>query len=420
MSVNQTPPNPLDDAPQGSSTLTRTSGGASGTVSDSGTAGHGEMKISRVLRVQLAPLSDTAWTDLRALAREGAQFCNLLLAGFYVEAVGYGRPEGQSDFRRFKGRLSGDVRVALAREAFTAWKRHGSKIRSGAQRLALFDADRALVCRAEHMSKERRQRHCWIAEREGGVLWLSAPLIGKAHGSRFESALVVDARTDDYVGPVLAGLAAGAIRLLKVSIVFERPVRKVFALLTYEKRIVAPQPGSATATLGPLEADGTLWLRFEDPRRNINLTGDVARLIHMKRHFAGVHRRLKARIRRSGPGHRHEYRRALVRAGSFGAWALGPLHAMAATVTAALERHGAGSLAVGPVEHQDLPMAAFLIRLGYRLEERGIALTRFDPAVTSTARAVVRPIEKARRSAMKQRTALDVLKDAAQQQRRTG
>jgi hypothetical protein len=201
-----------------------------------------QLTTSRVLRVPLAPLSDAAWQALRALAREGAAFCNAWLADAYAQRLGYQPPDGQSVFRRAAGSLSGDVRVALAREAFTTWRRHGGKILSGAQRLALFDADRALVCRAEHLSKGRRQIHARI-QCVGTTYQLSARLVGKHVGGQHVFPLALDPRCDDYVQPVLDGLASGVVRLLKLSILFERPGRKVFALLTYQKTIEVPVAG---------------------------------------------------------------------------------------------------------------------------------------------------------------------------------
>lgn len=378
-----------------------------------------EITVSRVLRVQLADLSEETWTRLRAMARESAQFCNAWLADAYAQRLGYAAPE-ESVFVRMRGTLSGDVRVALGREAFTTWRKYGSKILSGAQRLALFDADRAIVCRAEHMSKGRRQIHAWV-EGEPGGFRLSLPLRGKDHGGREVFALSPNPKADDYVTPVLHGLASRAVRLLKVTLIFERPGRKVFALLTYEKPVDAPSAGaSGVATLGPLEPDGSLWLRWTDQSGRpglLNLTGAIATLIHMKTHFGGIHRRLRARTRRSGSGCRQSYRRGLVKAGSFGEWAKGPLHQMSASVVQTCLKHGVGALAIGPMEHRDLPMAALVALVTQKATDLGIVITRFDPAQPSTSRAITRPVEKQRKGIVKQREALRTLRDGLQERK---
>ncbi|HXE79317.1 MAG TPA: hypothetical protein VNK41_01070, partial [Vicinamibacterales bacterium] len=304
--------------------------------------------VSRVLSVQIA-VEGHDWDLLRALARESAQFANACLADYYATALGY-TPPAVSVFRRMAGRLSGDVRVAVAREAFAVWRKHRARILSGAQRLACFDADRVLTCRAEHLSKGRRQRHAWIVQ-TGDDYALSVPLLGHAHGGRQVFAIVGDPRRDDYLRPVLDGLASGALRLLKVTMRFERPGRKVFALLTYASAIPRGLgAGTGVATLGPLEADGTLWLRFASGPP-LNLTPWIHRLVHMKEHFSGIHRRLRARTRRSGPGHRQAYRAALVKAGSFEPWAQGELHRLSALIVGEIRRREHGSLAIGPLEH---------------------------------------------------------------------
>lgn len=403
---------------------TRTSAAASGSSCASGALeadaspspacpdSDSRLRTVRILSVSLAPLSDAAWTELRTLAREAAQFCNACLADSYVRALGYAPPDGESVFRRAKGRLSGDVRVALGREAFTTWSRHGGKIKSGAQRLALFDADRVLVVRAEHMSKGRRQIHARIYATPDG-LTLTTRLLGKAFGDAHRFIIALDPRRDEYVRPILTGLAAGEIRLLKVSFAFERPGRKVFALLAYEKWMDVPQAGAGTATLGPLEADGTLWLRWEDlgRARSRNYTPWVARLAHMKTHFGGIQARLKRRMRRSGPGWRAEYRRALVKADSFSAWVHGELHRLSADVVAVCRAQGLGTLQVAPLEHQDLPMAELIEKLGYKCKDAGIVVARIDPATASGSRAIARPVAKVQRRTRRAATALTELRE---------
>lgn len=403
------PPKPLSDDTR------QTSAAASGSAVASGAGGPREITVSRVLPVQLAPLEDAAWTALRALARESATFCNKCLADHYARVLGYQPPDGTSVFRRAKGTLSGDVRVALAREAWTTWRRHGVTILSGAQRLALFDADRAIVCRAEHLNKGRRQIHAMVRTASDGRLVLTTRLVGASIGPRHQHALVSPPANDRYVHDTLQGLAAGWLRLLKVSFRFERPGRKVFALLTYQMTIAVPPAGHGEATLGPLEPDGTLWLRWVDEagrQRGQDHTAKIAELAHKKLHFAGIARRLRARRRRSGSGHRRAYRDALIRAGSFGAWARGPLHQLSANIVATLRRHDIGHLAIGPLEFQDLPMAALIQHLGYKCAEAGIVLTRFDPVDRSTDRALTQMLTKQQRSISRKRRALAVLVDA--------
>jgi hypothetical protein len=369
------------------------------------------MRVSRVLRVQLRDLTDVQWRELRELAGEAARFCNLILADQYAQAWGYAPPT-ESAFVRAKGRLSGDVRVALQREAWTAWRRHRARIMAGTQRLALFEADRALVCRGEHLHHGHRQRHAQIRF-DGETYSLSLCLRAQTAGGRQEFALWWKPTVSEMVTAVLDQLASGG-RLLKVTLRFERPGRKVFALLTYERVIPAMRPGELAATLGPLEPDGSLWLRMtiDGRAQTVNYTDRVSRLLSMKAHFAGLHARLKRRMRRSGPGWRQDYRRALVRAGSFSAWAHGFLQQWSAEVIATCRRQGVGHLSLGPIEHQDLPMAAWREMLTYKCQEAGMIVERFDPATPETARAVDRVVQKEGKRIAARRKALAVLRDA--------
>jgi hypothetical protein len=376
--------------------------------------------VSRVLRVQLAPLPDAEWTALRALARDASRFCNAFLAQMYCAGTMDGEARTAMAKLAYRhasrvagGRLSGDVAVALSREAWTTWRKQGARVLSGAQRLACFDADRALVCRAEHWSKGRRQIHArMLADADG--YRLSVRFLAKRTGDRQEFAVVVPPVSDDYQRPVLEGFVDGRIRLLKITVVFERPGRKVFALLTYEKPLLAVAPGAATATFGPLEPDGTLWLRWEREGRpqSRNYTQDIARLSAMKLHYDGIRRRLRAQLRRSGPGHRHDFRRVLVKAGSFSQWARGVLHQWSAEIVRLCQKEQLGTLAIAPLEGQELPMAILIDLLRYKCLQAGITVTRIDIAAASGERAITRPVEKQRRQYQKMRTALAVLKDA--------
>jgi hypothetical protein len=285
---------------------------------------------------------------------------------------------------------------------------------SGAQRLAEFQADRVLVCRAEHMSKGRRQRHAMIV-RDGAGYALSIRLVKAATGPRHLFPIRWKPQADDYVSPVIDALASGETRLLKVSIKFERPGRKVFALLTYEKIVSVPATPSGTATLGPLEADGTCWLRLEPVagrQARVNYTDRVHRLLAMKLHFAGIHRRLRGRTKRTGRGHQQRYRQALVKAGSFSAWAKGPVQTWSADVIAACRRHEIGTLQIAALLHHDLPMFALVEQVTYKAAAAGIAVVALDVATPTTDRAIARPVEKQRQGIAAQRKALATLRKA--------
>ncbi len=126
---------------------------------------------------------------------------------------------------------------------------------------------------------------------------------------------------------------------------------------------------------------------------------------------AGVHRRLKARTRRSGPGYRQDYRRALVKAGSFASWATGVIHAWSADVIARCHRHGVGRLALGPMVGHDLPMYALAEQIAWKAKAHHIQIVALDPVEPTADRAVSRPIEKRRQRITAKRKALATLKE---------
>lgn len=423
MSVNRETPNPLSGG-KPPKTSRPTSTAACGSAPGSGTGGHGK-KVSRVLRVQVRDLSHEDWLDLLLLSRESARFCNATMADYYARELGYAHPDGKSVFVRMKQRLSGDVRVALGGEVRARWRMNKKDILSGKSRVAEFTEKRALVCRGEHMDRGKRKRHAWIWS-DGTDHYLNVGLVGKdserivgfagadfiwgRRGERHQLKLWWKPQVDERHRPLMESLAIGETRLLKVSLVFERPGRKVFALLTYEKFEPAVEPGSRHATLGPLEPDGSLWLRIEKgPRKNY--TDWVHRLIAKKEHWAGLTARIRARTRRTGKGHRQKYRSQLLKAGSFTAYAHGQLHELSALIVKDLTAHGVGYLTVAPVTHQDLPMAELVEKLTYKADAEGITIERLDPKQEPTMQALESFVSRRERSLAAKKRALRVLRE---------
>jgi hypothetical protein len=430
--MNQESPNPLTG--EQSPNMRPTSPAAYGSALDSGAGEHAHLqKVSRVLRVQLLDLTYADWLDLLFLSRESAQFCNATLADHFARDLGYVPPNGESVFRRFAGRLSGDVRVALGREAFTQWRMHKYKVLRGEQRLAFFGEKRSLVCRAEHMSKGKRQRHGRV-EFSGSNYYLNIRLVGKSgeriiavngkdiewgkKGERHRLKLWWKPQVDERIAPVMDGLASGETRLLKVSFVFKRPGRKIYVLLAYEKIIEIPESGAKHATLGPLEQDGTLWLRIDGERPH-NYTHWIHELLSKKEHFEDIVQRIRLRTKRSGPKHRQAYRHQLLKAGNFSNWAHGRLHQMSADIVKKLLRADVGCLTVAPMSVGELPMYELEEKLKYKLQEIGITLDRLDPKDKTTEQAFGRILGKREGSAARAKKALRTLRQAVERRENT-
>lgn len=403
-------PDPLQLHPRPTSTA------AHGMAGQEPTAGAPRrVRALRSLRVQLEGIDGSGWAELRQLATEGARFNNALIGAWYAEALGAPAPD-VSPFRSAAGRLSGDVRVALRSEALTQWRRHKRRVLAGAQRVPFFEADRALVCRGEHMDRGRRRRHAILTRDAQDVYWLALRLRSVRAGDAHRFRLWWRPDLDDYLGPVIEGLARGETRLLKVAVIFDRPGQKVYALLSYEIERDVPPSGARRATLGPIEPDGALWLRVEGADGHlvtINNTGAISKLLSMRTHFDGILQRLRRHLRRSGRGHRAAYRRQLVRAGSFDAWSEGPLHMMARQIIDVCARHGVGTLTVAGLLHQGLPMYRLITRLTEKGSLAGVAVSEtVDPANPTTYRAIVQPVARRGRNIGARRRALSVLKEA--------
>jgi hypothetical protein len=285
------------------------------------------------------------------------------------------------------------------------------------------------------MSKGRRQRHAFIWS-DGADHFLNILLCGNkserivgvksgkkleyewgARGERHQLKLWWKPQIDERNRPLMEGLASGAMRLLKVSFVFERPGKKIFAMLTYEKEVSVTAAGGAEATLGPLEPDGSLWLRVDNGPRH-NHTDFVHELIHKKDHFEGILKRLRARMRRSGSGHRQDYRRGLLRAGSFSRWASGRIHQASAKIVAQLVDANVGRVTIAPISLGELPMHELEEKLKYKLTERGIEIVRLDPKDKTTMQSLERMAAKRGKRIAQGKRGLRMLRETLDEERK--
>lgn len=325
----------------------------------------GPGRSHRVVRVPLERLPDEDWVALRRLAYRCAQYANHLLSESYVTAKGGPKLPTYTDA---KGDLSAAIRDAVGREVVGIWRRLGRMILRGEQTLARFSANRALVVRDRGV---RLARH---ADAYTIVLRLHP---GATEETRTELKVWMPAlRRDPWLADRLARLAAGTDPITKATVVFERPGRAVFVLLSYARDDSHISSGGDHATLGPLTDDGQLWVRSAAGRAR-SFTDQVYRLRAMKTHYAGVHDRLRMSL---GKTRRyHDLRRSLRRAGSYETWAQGPLHELSHHVVAWCQREGVGSLEWGVAEDGSLPWDRLAGMLKYKCVDAGIAFSQLAP-----------------------------------------
>jgi hypothetical protein len=187
-------------------------------------------------------------------------------------------------------------------------------------------------------------------------------------------------RKDRWLADLLATLHAGDWPITKATIQFERPGRKVFARLTYERPVPTAETREGQATLGPVEADGALWLRANG--RTLSLSDRVYHLRTMKDHYAGILARLRRDLGKRG--RRQDHRRAVLRAGTFERWSEGPLHVLSRMIVDWCVRERIATLVWAIGEDGSLPWDRLSRLVCYKAQEAGLAVSQITPSAAPT------------------------------------
>ncbi len=297
-----------------------------------------EHRVVRVpLRMFPVPAKDSGeadvWRELRRAALFAATYGNQRLSEYYANARAASRkvplPEWGTVYTDYADTLSAVVRDAIDREVQGIWQRIGKDVFRGAQTLARFQAGRSLVFR-ERGVKLMQTPPTKASKGRPGYSIVLRVLPRKVNPVPYEFEVFGPALAKDpYLARLLEKLWKGADghSITKATLVFERPGRKLFLLLSYSKPIVQVDPAKVICSIEWNEERG-LFLRCEG--REISLNDHIHRLVTMKRNFESIHKRLKhdlAKARRF-----HPYRRALVKSGTFTNWARGPLHELSKKV----------------------------------------------------------------------------------------
>lgn len=398
-------------APAESSHLPSSDGHRGELQSPQTASGAGFLSVTRIVRVPLERPDDPGWRDLVALAREGAQLANGLIAAWWAEAHGWTRKDDQpSAIVACKGRLSGDAYVAIQGEAQGVWRKMRARVLRRDQRLPIFASDRALVVRGRYAGGAGGVR--LVPTRDGGFT-LRLLILGKDHGGWHEfpvwSAAV---RKDRYLSTLLTHIASGSYRCSKVTLQLDPRHRKLFALCAYDRPVPAPRSSQATATLGPLEPDGSLLLRSAQQTRDY--TREVWAIRSKKAHYEGLLRRFRRTVGR-GPGWRQIYRRNLP--DTYEQWADGKLHQLSAAMVAWLHREQVARLTIRPLGDGDWPAHRLTTMLTYKCEQCGITVDTETAATDpDSIRADAGPARKERTKASRVRQVARLVKADLQEQ----
>lgn len=409
--------------------------------------------------------ADRAWAELLALGSEAAGFANGMVAGWWAEAHGWQpRPgvvrvvrgaeaeaddagpalaaleaasaalralgtergvkaservdtlrksvarersaDGQTTFKDFAGVLSGDVRASVASEAQAAWRKSATRILRRHQRLVAFAVDRSLSIRGAGSWGNGGVR----ITRDGEGVTITLRLFGVAHGGAHTFRVWPAAlRKDRYLASLLDKLASGQWRCSKVALKIDPRRRKLYAMCAYERPVPRATGRGVGATVGPLEADGSLLLRASDGR-----VRDFSREAHevrsKKAHYDGIVKRFRRSVGR-GPRWRQVYRRNLPP--TYGAWATGRLHQLSAAMIAWCVAERVGRLTLLPLGDGDWPAQQLEEMLRYKGEDAGITVVTAASLEEEPAqRAALAPVRKAQRQAGRARKAARVLAEA--------
>lgn len=386
------------------SSLAPSTDGTRGDLQSPHTASDAGNVVSRVVRVPLERPDDADWRDLVALARESAQLANRLMVAWAAEAFGWPRPTEPSAVVQFKGRLSGDAYVAVTGEAKGVWQRLRAKVLRGDQRLPMFASDRSLVVRGRYAGGAGGVR----IEPDADGYSIRLLLRGKDHGGWSTYAVWTPAlHKDRYLSNLLMRMASGEYRCSKVTVQIDVRRRKLYALCAYDRPVPSRASGRRTATLGPLEPDGSLLLR--SARTTRDFSREVYEIQSKKEHFEGIVRRFR-RTLGHGPRWRQVYRRNLPP--SYQQWADGKLHQLSAAMIAWLVQESVGHLTIRPLGDGDWPAHRLESMLTYKAQHAGIVVDVTDEAKTTedNIRADAGPARKEQKKATRVRQVARLVK----------
>jgi len=312
--------------------------------------------VHRTCRVPLRISKGTQWIELRRIAYLCASFGNHLLTESYAKAKGVSGLHPYADYRAM---LSAAVRDAVSSECVSIWHKLGRQILRGEQTLARFAVDRALVVRGQAVSLERAP--------DNGLVLRARLIPAQAGPAMIFPVWMPPLKRDRWLSDVLGKLESESYRMTKLIVVFERPGRKVAALVTYCKPVDASAPSTGEAMFECTNQD----CRLRCGGHALSLNDAIHRLSVMKQHFAGIHTRLRRHLGKRG--RRHAFRQALLRTGTFEQWAQGPIHQLSRQIVDWCREHEVGVLRWNVEQTSaELPWARLEAFVTYKAEDANI------------------------------------------------
>lgn len=333
----------------------------------------------RAIWLQLEKLPDAQWRELRDLARVSALFANGMITEMFItdSVTRAGAKEAAVALREtyalYADKLSSDVRDGINTEVKGSWQRHKGEVRAGLSSLPLFRADRALVMRGDKSALiEQRDDDYALSVR---LLPVPAP----KHSFRLDK----NAYKKSERFSCLEKLVSGEYPIVRVSFSFERPGRKVFAIITYKREFEDGSegiPSLACGRIGPISERRELYIRTES--RTLALSDYVHRILEMKERYAAIQERMRitagrTKWRKGRARKLWKYRR-LMQTQSFSDWAKGPLGQMAAEIVGFCAQNKVGELS-WEFDGSGFPEARLRFEVAYRAKVKGMDVVDGKP-----------------------------------------
>lgn len=321
--------------------------------------------VSRVVKIPIEypkpKVWDKTWVQLRRLAMNSASFANEMLNEKYAQAKGLSYEK--TAYKDWNEELGSYTRDAVSREVQGMWKRNGKNILRGDQTLGRFTADRCLCC---------RERGVKLTRGKDGAFSIKLVFEPKKTGQEFVFNVYMPAvQRDDYLKKLIDKLASEVYPITKATVVFERPGRKVFLMISYSKSIVCREgiQEGRIATV-QLDCDGLIYVSSEG--QVLTLGNETHQIRSKKEHFEGIQRRLKACLGQRGSYDR--MRQVMKNTQSFSDWAQGPIHNMSRRIVNWCSSRGVSLIVWNIPDESGLPSHQIYTQCQYKCEEAGISV----------------------------------------------
>lgn len=353
-----------------------------------------QSRITRVLTAKVVPNSDQ-WKRLRELAWQAMTYKNACMRALWAQSVGLRIDPAagdKNDITKFvrkheKGELSSAAYTAAETEVKGAWQRDGRRIMAGAPWSQWRQNDNLSI----------RDTGVLITQ-ESGRFFISLSVQHKdcAGGCWVKIPFAEGTQTDNFLSPLLDGMANATIRVARATVIFKPNRGKTLIKLAYSVPIMIPPMGERIATVSNI--NGRFLVRCE--LATIDHTGKLTTFAARKQQWDAIRRRVTCQIGKR-QGHARSKRKVFARV-HFDDWAKTHIHQWTREIIDWCAAHGVGRIVLADLGGGDWP--AHLFEQFMKYKGAGIEIASVESASlndASTERAATAEIKKAQRKSRK-------------------